>query len=473
MASQPTRIVIVGAGFSGLATAYELLQRLPDAEITVLEAQQRMGGMLRTDHLQDYLVEWGPVSFSGCRLGVMKLCHRLGMMNQLIEQTPFARKRWILHQDGVLLRIPTDLSSALTSPLFGMGSAFQLVTERLRFSGAGKNPLDESVYQFVERRVGKELALIISDALCSEVFTQDGKAISVRAGFPQLARAELKHGNVTGGYHKLLRAERNAAGKAGIKLTVDWRDHFSFKKGLQELIDALHHRLKQPVVLGLGVTSIVPAAEGLTARWLVKSSDESTRPADYVILACPAYKQAAILADTDAELADALLGIPYAGIITLALGYQRVHVPSLVESHSILLPQRFKRDALKIVFTSSIFPGRAPPGHVLMQIAMAGVTRREMLSWDDDALILSARRELRNMLKITRPPQFAKLTRWPRSIPQYTLGHGQRVKKIEELASKYHGLILAGNALHGVSLHDTAMQAERIARQIRDRVKAS
>lgn len=472
MPAQQPCIVIVGAGFSGLATAFELLQRLPEADITLLEAQHRVGGMLWSVQVDDYLVETGPASFSGIRLGVMKLCHRLGLTDQLIEPGPMFRKRLLLHHDGVIRPIPTSLGSALTSPLFGMGSAFRLVTERLRFSGAGKNKIDESVYQFVERRFGQELALLLADAVGTDQFAGDGRAISVRTGFPHLARAEQQFGNVLSGYPRLLRAEREAAAKAGIALADEWMRHYSFKGGMRILVESLHSKLKQPAQLGAGVKSIVPAADGMPHRWLVRCTDDVTRNADVVVLACPATKQAAILADMDVELADSILSIPHAGIISLAMGYQRGHVSAHIDSNSLLIPQRFKRDLLKISFNSSSLPGRAPEGDALLQLTLGGWQRKEMLSWDDDALIMAARRELRQLLRISRPPRFIHLTRWPKAIPQYTLGHGQRVSKIEEQARKHPGLYLAGNAYHGITLHDCATQAERIARQVRDQVKA-
>lgn len=472
MALRQASIVIVGAGFSGLATAFELLQRLPDADITLLESQQHVGGMLWSERIDDYLVELGPTSFPGNRLGVMKLCHRLDLDKQLIEPTPAFRKRLILHQDGVIQSLPTTLGSALTSPWIGMDSALRLVMERLRFSGAKKIKIDESVYHFIERRVGKELALLLSDALSTNQFAGDGRALSVRTGFPQLARAEQQFGNVIKGYARLMRHERDAASKAGIILTDDWMSHYSFKEGLRKLVETLHGKLKQPVTLGVGVKSIVHAAAGHPQRWQVRCGDDVTRNADFVVLACPAPKQAAILADLDSELADSILSIPHAGIVSLAMGYRRVHVPDHIESHSILIPQRFKHDVIKIAFTSSSFPDRAPEGHVLMQLTMGGWQRKELLAWDDDAVILAARRELRNLLKITKPPRFVQLKRWPKAIPQYTLGHGQRVNMISEQMKKHKGLFLGGNAYHGVTLHDCAMQAERVARQIRDLVKA-
>lgn len=471
MAEYRKRIMIIGAGFSGLATAFELQNRLPDAEITLLETQQRVGGMLWSEAADGYLVEHGPSSFTGNRLGLMKLCKQLGLTDQLITANPNSQKRYILHE-GQLEVIPPTLSSALTSPLFGMGSALRLVTERFRSARGGKGKFDESIYHFAERRVGTELAQVIADALATEHYAGDGKAISIRAGYSQVARAEREFGSVLGGWPKLKQAERNAAAKAGIQLASDGSVLYSFPQGMQTIVDVLAQRLKQPALLGVGARSIQHAADGMPHRWLVRCSDDVTRHADIVIFTCPVPKQSAILADIDTELVDTLMTIPLAGVVSLTLGYLRNHVPDIVDSNSLVIPQRYKRDLLRIEFPSSQFPDRSPEDRVLLKITMGGFHRGEMLSWEEDSLIATARRELRNLLRIVKPPQFCRLVRWPRAIPQYTLGHQARVSKIEERLDQHRGLYLGGNAYHGVTLHEAATQAERLARLVRDDVKA-
>lgn len=461
------KVVIVGGGLSGLATAFELQSRLHQADIQVLEASQRLGGMLSTIKQQGYLVEQGPLSFSGDSIGIMKLCHQLNLTSQMISANPNVTRRFLVH-DNTLQPIPRSMGQALTSPLYGMSSAYRLVTERFRSTRAAKDKLDESVYQFIERRIGTELADIIADALATERFGADGKVISIRAGFSEIIRAEREYGSAISGWTKLKEAERRAAAKAGITLT---NSQLTFSEGMQTLIDALQAKLKLPALCGIGVTSIKPYAEGMQHRWQLHCSDGQTRSADMVILACPVSRQAAILADMDHELADLLMAIPLAGIITLSLGYQRQHVPEIVECQGILIPQKLNKDILKIDFASSVFPGHAPKGKVLLQLTMGGVARKEMLSWEEDAIIFAARRELRNMLRMTKPPHFCRLQKWPKAIPQYTLGHHSRVAKIADRVKRHEGLFLAGNAYHGITLSETASHAERIARTIRDMVR--
>ncbi|MFO0812995.1 MAG: protoporphyrinogen oxidase [Gemmatales bacterium] len=464
------RIVIVGAGFSGLSTAWELQSRLPEAQITLLEVAPEPGGTLQGYRRDGYLVEYGPISFPGHRLGLMKLCHKLELTKDLLAPSSAMSRKYILHE-GQLQAVPQKLGAALTSPLLGFGSAFKLATERFRSNSGGKSKADETVAQFAERRVGPELGSIVADTLATEYFCGEGKAISVRAGFPQLARAEREYGSVLAGWPRLKEAERLAAAKAGITLTSDVTQHYSFADGLKTLAQRLVDKLQAKIELGIGAQTLRPAADGMGCRWLVHTSDGQVRQADHVILTCALWKQAALLADTDTALADAMLAIPHAGIITMALGYPRSLVPDVVESQQIVLPQRYKRELLRIEFPSSLFPHRAPDNHVLLQITMGGFHRPELMAWDEDALIVTVRRELRALLRIVKPPKFCHIRRMPRAMPQYTLGHQNRIQQVENLARAHPGLHVGGNALHGISLHDLAALAERTARTIRDEVK--
>jgi protoporphyrinogen/coproporphyrinogen III oxidase len=287
----------------------------------------------------------------------------------------------------------------------------------------------------------------------------------VRAGFPELNRAEREFGSVITGYTKMKEAEKQAAAKAGIQLT---KLEYTFAEGMQTLINALQAKLTQPALTSVGVVNIQPAAEGKEHRWLLHCCDGKTRSADVIILACSIARQSALVADLDHELADLMMQIPVAGIISLSLGFQRQHVPDIVESQGILLPQKLNKDVLRIDFVSSIFPDRVPPGKVLMRLTMGGMGRKEMLSWEEDALILAARRELRSTLRMVKPPVFCHVQKWPRGLPQYTMGHQGRVAKILERAKRHEGLYLAGNAYHGITLSETASHAERVARTIRD-----
>ena len=202
------------------------------------------------------------------------------------------------------------------------------------------------------------------------------------------------------------------------------------------------------------------------AGWLIGDGQERW-PADAVILACPAHVQANLLADLDADLAERIAQIPYNRLAVIALGYRRQDVPISVDGFGYIAPQRTRRDLLGVQWCSSIFPGRAPDGAVLLRAMCGGWQRAEMLDWDDERLLQSARAELRQTMGISAAPFFQEIIRWDRAIPQYHVGHLARLAWLEERVRRHPGLFLAGNAYHGVSLNDCTEQGIVLARKVK------
>jgi oxygen-dependent protoporphyrinogen oxidase len=203
-----------------------------------------------------------------------------------------------------------------------------------------------------------------------------------------------------------------------------------------------------------------------TNGWRVQSEGRDGWDAEAVVLACPASQQAAILADEDADLAAAIDGIPYNRVAVVALGYRAVDVPGSLDGFGYLSPQRERRDVLGVQWCSSIFPERAPPGMVLLRAMCGGWNRPEMLDWDDEYLLDAVRGELWRAMRIQAAPVFHHIVRWRRAIPQYHLGHLERVAWIEGRLSRHRGLFLGGNAYRGVALNDCVEQAGLLAEQV-------
>lgn len=464
--SRPPRIVVVGAGISGLATAFHLQEALPAASVSVLENQPRVGGALWTERRDGYQVEHGPNGFLGNQASTLRLCQSLGLKEELIEPTTEGQQRFFWHEDR-LEPVPAGLRGLLASRLVSFGGLLRLVTERFR-RGRGLATLpDESVYQFAERRVGKALAEVFADPVTTDLYAGDPKLLSIRSCFPRVAKAELLHGSVTGGLKRLHKQEQDRARQAGGPEPHARPVLLSFPQGMGRLVDTLQARLKTPPRAETGVKQVSRGGDP-DDSWEVLTDRGERLAADAVVLACPAMRQAGMLADLDGDLAEALLSIPYSSVVVVALGYRREHVPGIVESYGVVVPQRHRRDVLGVQFCSSIFRDRAPAGHVLLRAVCGGWHRREMACWEDDLLVTVVRRELRNLLGVTRPPEFMTIARWPKGIPQYTLGHAKRVETIERLAAAHPGLFLAGNAFHGVSVNDCTKQSERVAKKVQD-----
>jgi protoporphyrinogen/coproporphyrinogen III oxidase len=460
--SRQKRIVVVGAGISGLATAFHLQEALPAVEVLVLESQPRVGGAVWTERRNGYQFELGADSFQGNQASTLRLCHRLGIQGELIEPSPESQFRFLWHENRMHV-LPSSLGGLLTSRLVSFGGAYRLLTERFRRGRAETG--DESIYQFVQSRVGRGLAETFADAVTTGLYAGDAKLLSFRSCFPRLAAAASEHGSISRGLPRVHKAERERARQAAGPEPHNNPVSVSFEKGMGRLVETLQERLRTPPRLGAGVRQ-VRRTDGSEQRWEVIADGSEPLLADAVILACPALRQAGMLADLDPDLAEALLSVPYASVVVLGLGYRREHVPGIVESYGFVVPQRFRRDLLGVQFCSTIYRDRAPAGHVLLRVIAGGWHRREMASWDDDILVAVVRRELRVLLGISKPPQFLSLARWPKTVPQYTIGHAQRVEKIEGLAGTHPGLFVTGSGFHGLSINACTEQAERVAQKV-------
>jgi oxygen-dependent protoporphyrinogen oxidase len=240
---------------------------------------------------------------------------------------------------------------------------------------------------------------------------------------------------------------------------------WSFREGLETLIDQLRARLRLSPLTGVTVRTAVRLPDG---GWRVQSEGRDGWDAEAVVLACPADQQASILADEDAELAASIDGVSYNRVAVVALGYRAAEVPGSLEGFGYLSPQRERRDVLGVQWCSSIFPDRAPPGMVLLRAMCGGWNRPEMLDWDDEQLAGAVRAELRSAMRIQAAPIFQHIVRWNRAIPQYHLGHLERVAWIESRLSRHPGLFLGGNAYHGVALNDCVEQANLLAERVVD-----
>jgi oxygen-dependent protoporphyrinogen oxidase len=444
------RVVIVGGGISGLALAYRLEQRAPAAEVIVLEERSRLGGTIGTEQRDGFRIEIGPNGFLDNKPFALALCRELNLGPQLLAASEAARRQRYLFLDGRLRLLPNSLLSFLTTDVLSWRTRFLLLAERYRPRRKGG---DESIDAFVRRRVGRELAETLADAFVTGIHAGDPKLLSVQAAFPRLAALEREYGSVLRGMSRSARQRRaDAAAPSG--------QMWSFREGLHLLIDTLRARLRYPPLTGVTVRTALRLANN---SWRVQSDGRDGWDAEAVVLTCPAPQQAAILADEDADLAARIDGIAYNRVAVVALGYRAADVPGSLEGFGYLSPQRQRRDVLGVQWCSSIFPERAPPGTVLLRAMCGGWNRPEMLDWDDERLVGAVRGELRQSMRIEAAPIFQHIVRWRRAIPQYHVGHLDRVAWIERHLVRHPGLFLGGNAYRGVALNDCIEQADLLA----------
>jgi oxygen-dependent protoporphyrinogen oxidase len=451
------RIVIVGGGISGLSLAYRLRQLAPAAETLVLEERGRPGGTLWTERRDGFQVEIGPNGFLDTKPATLDLCRDVGLGDRLVTASEDAQRNRYLFLGGRLRALPGSPMSFLGSDLLSWRGKLSLLLERWR--PRRRDGGDESIDAFARRRAGREAAEVLADALVTGIHAGDPALLSVRATFPRLVALEAEHGSLLRGMAAAARQRRAEAAARGEPVQRPGR-MWSFREGLRLLAETL----AGSVTPLLGVT--VRRLERAGPRWLVHGEGQERWDADAVVLTCPAYRQAALLADIDAALADEVAAIPYNRVAVVALGYRREDVPRPLDGFGYLAPQRTRRDVLGVQWCSSIFPDRAPPGRVLLRAMCGGWHRAEVVGWDDARLFEAVRADLRLALGVVAEPVFRHLVRWDRAIPQYHLGHLERVARIDERAAAHPGLFLGGNAYRGVALNDCTEQGMVLARRV-------
>ncbi len=449
-----TRIVIVGGGISGLTLAYRLEQRLPAAEVVVLEQQPRLGGKIDTLQRDGFRVEAGPNGFLDTNPSTLDLCRELGLGDRLTAASDAAGRNRYMLLNGRLHLLPGSLWSFLGSGVLSWRGKLNLLAERFR--PPRLDDADESIDAFARRRAGAEVAETLADAFVTGIYAGDPKLLSMRATFPRLVRMEREHGSVRNGFVAAARKRKGLAAGRGGRM-------WSFREGLGLLIEALRGRLRTPPVVGASVRLVRRSSDG---KWEVRAEGRDAWTADAVTLTCPAYQQAALLADEDAELALMIDAVPYNRVAVVALGYRQSDMPMSLEGFGYLSPQRERRDVLGVQWCSSIFPGRSPAGTVLLRALCGGWNRPEIVDWSDGRLLTAVRGELRQAMGVEAAPAFHQIVRWDKAIPQYHLGHLERVARIEERAGQHPGLFLGGNAYRGVALNDCVEQAGVLAARV-------
>jgi protoporphyrinogen/coproporphyrinogen III oxidase len=457
------RILVVGAGISGLSVAYRIQERLPTATITILEQAERSGGTTWTLRDDGFQVEIGPNGFLDTKPTTVELCRSLGLGAQLVQASDAAAKNRYLFLGDKLQALPGSFGSFLATDLLSWGGKLSLIWERFRKKRADSG--DESIDAFARRRAGNEVADTFADALVTGIYAGDPTLLSLPACFPRIAELEREFGSVMKGFAataKKRRAEAKAKGVAYERPGKMW----SLPGGLRVLIEALTARLKPPPLHGVTVKAIEKTGAAEKPLWRVRAEGHDAWEADAVVVTCPAYRQAALVADVDAELAGEIGSIPYNRVVVVALGYRQADVPTPMDGFGFIAPQKTRRDLLGVQWCSSIYPGRAPAGCALLRAICGGWQRPEIVDWDDARLVQALQAELRVAMGITAAPIFHKIVRWDKAIPQYHLGHLERVARVERRLQNHPGLWLGGNAYHGVALNDCTEQGILLAEKV-------
>ncbi|ABK97655.1 protoporphyrinogen oxidase [Pelobacter propionicus] len=461
------RAIIVGGGISGLATAWLLREKALacgiQLELVLLEKDQRPGGKIRSIHEGGYVCEWGPNGFLDSKPQTLELCDAVGVSSDLLRSNDNARKRFI-YSDGELHRLPEGGGTFLKSRLISWPGKLRLALEPTPFIARTPAGVDESLADFARRRLGGEALDKLISPMVSGIFAGDPETMSLVSCFPRIAQLEREYGGLIRAMVRLARQKKRerAAGKAVSSAAGPGGVLTSFRPGIQYLTDSLAASLGGIVMADREVSWV---RRGKSAAWRVGCRDGGEYDADLVIVASPAHAASAILHDCDAGIASILESIPYASMTVVCLGYERELVSHPLDGFGYLIPKKEGRSILGTLWDSSMFENRAPTGKVLLRSMVGGACFPDYVHMGDDELLGRVRGDMKDVMGIVAEPSFIRIFRHPQAIPQYTVGHGERLKHLEERLACHPGLILTGNSYRGIGLNDCVAAAQRASDQ--------
>lgn len=461
----PFHVVVVGGGISGLAAAHRLVRDAPNLRVTLLEAEDRLGGKIITERVDGFVIEGGPDSFLAAKPRGVGLCQELGIERGLQAVTSQRRRAFVLSRgrlhdlpEGLSGLVPTRLAPLARSTLLSPPAKARLVLDFAIPPRPGED--DESLGAFIRRRLGHEAWERLVEPLMAGIYAADGNALSLRATFPQLREAERQHGSLIRG---VLAARRTTRGVAPAPASAFLAPGI----GMAALVAALEERLhggSADVRLSTPANGVHPTPRG----YEVGLRDGEAISADALILAVPSFAAADLLADSDPGLAAELRAIPHASTAIVTLAYRREEIPHPLDGHGYVVPRVEGGPILACTWSSRKWAGRAPDGHELIRVFVGRSGREDVMSLDDDALLVLAREEVSRRLGASAAPMLQRITRWPRGMPQYVLGHPERIERIEGTLRSRPGLFLAGNAYRGVGIPDCIASGERAAEEAVD-----
>jgi len=473
--TNPTRnVVIVGGGISGLSTAYYLQRDAAkngiELNYTVLEHGGRWGGKVLTetvpgdDGSQSFVVEAGPDSFLTQKPWALQLARELGLGDQLIGTNEARRAVYVVVKgrpvplpDGVLLIVPTRFMPFVRSTLISPWGKLRMGMDL--FLPARKDDGDETLAEFIRRRLGDEALHKIAEPLMSGIYNADAEQQSVMATFPRFRAIEAKYGSLTRGMLAAMKARKSAP--KGEKTSA----FMSLKGGTNTLIDALVDQLTGDLRLETGLDAIVPLADDTYELHL---SDGTTLHADTVIMTTPSYVAADLLRPFAQNAADTLDEIRYVSTGTISLAFDAADVPKVLDGYGLVVPTSENRPINAVTISSSKFDHRAPNGQVLLRAFFGGSRSPTSMHMDDDTLLHTVRVQLRELLGITAAPRFHRIYHWWNANPQYDVNHLERVTNIENALPQ--GIFITGSAYRGVGLPDCVHQAQQTAAAVLESV---
>jgi ferrochelatase/protoporphyrinogen oxidase len=461
-------LLVVGGGMAGLLAAWRARRARPQARVLVLEAGPRPGGVVASVREDGFLIERAASTMRAGAGAILEVVRELGLEGELVEASRAARRRWILRR-GELVQVPSSPLGLFTTRLLSARAKLRLFQEPWVARGGGGG---ETLADFVARRFGRELVDPLLDAIVTGIFAGDPRQLEAGAVFPKLVELEERHGSLLRGFVKEARARRRAGDPAAAATAavaaaaVKTRESnprrrglLALRGGMQQLVDRLESELGEVVQTGAAAAKLALEQEGGAGGplWRVESANGRTWRARSLLIATPALASARLLAPIEPDLALELAAIPCANVAVVGIGVRREQIGADVDGLGFLVPSSEGTPLLGVLYESSLFPHRAPEGHVLLRAMIGG--ERTQFPDDPRAVAGLAWLETSRILRISGKPRLLRPFLHRPGIPQYRPGHCARMERIEEHLARLPGLRLAGWSYRGIALDDRARES--------------
>jgi oxygen-dependent protoporphyrinogen oxidase len=456
------RIVVVGGGISGLAAAQRLIES-GQTRVTLIEASPRLGGTIHTEHRDGFLIERGPDSFISEKPEALDLARQLGLESRLIQTNEKYRRSFIVRNgrlrpvpEGFQLLAPSRMWPFLASDIFSVAGKMRMAADLFLPRKNTNGTQDESLASFVRRRLGQEALERVAQPMVGGIYTADPETLSLRATLPRFLDMERKHRSLI--LAMLRQSQVQKSGTSGARYSL----FLSFDRGMQVLVDPLTR-----INADFRLNTRVEALRLDDRTWTVTTNTGEQLEADAVCLALPAYVAASLLQDVDESLAAKLKQIKYASTATINFGYKRSAINHPLNGFGFVVPFIEKRSLIACTFSSVKFSERAPGGHVLLRAFAGGALQPDIFTLDETEMAAKVEADLRELLGITAKPLFTEVAKWERSMPQYEVGHLDRITEIENDVRNLPSLALAGNAYRGAGIPDCIRSGQMAAESLR------
>lgn len=439
------KIGIIGGGVSGLAAAFLLKNK--GFEVALFEKSGRVGGNIQTVRGDDFTIEYAPNSLlKSPRL--VDLIRELDLGKEVLAANDANKKRYVL-RNGKLKSLPMTIAKMAADDYFSWKAKLRLLREPFIKS---KSPENESVADFFERRLGREIVGRAADPFIAGIYAGNPETLSVRAAFPRLYELEKNYGNL------LIGSLRSKAEKAD----KDFPRTFSFKKGVQTLTDKLAESLGESIKFNTEVLKIEKLADG---KWCV-ATDSGEEIFDALIISTPAESAANLIENLDRNLSAQLKQIYYPPVAMVFFGVKKESLAQNLDGFGFLIPSSERRKILGTIWNSAVFENRAPDGYHLLTTFVGGARNADLFEKSDDELFEIVFDELKSILGLRVKPEMTHIKRWRKAIPQYLLGYERIENGIEEFERANRGIYFCSNFYKGISVGDCVKNAYKTAEEI-------